>query len=126
MNNSNILYNYEVNITATDINGETHETSETIRLSKVGLILETENDNIIVKENAKDFKILAQNIAGQDIPSNVEIIVMSLFTPQMPLRSSNLGQIDYPLYSEFDWYQKYPGNIYKFEDRLENFSEIIQ
>lgn len=122
LNNSNILYNYEVNITATDINGETHETSETIRLSKVGLILETENDNIIVKENAKDFKILAQNIAGQDIPSNVEIIVMSLFTPQMPLRSSNLGQIDYPLYSEFDWYQKYPGNIYKFEDRLENFS----
>lgn len=122
LNNTNIVYNYTVNISATDINGETHESSETIKLSKVGLILKTENDNIIVKENAKDFKILAQNIVGQDIPSNVEIIVMSLFTPQIPLRSDKLGQIDRPLYSEYEWYQKYPGNVYKLENRLENFS----
>jgi uncharacterized protein YfaS (alpha-2-macroglobulin family) len=122
LNNKNLYYNFVVNVSVTDINGETQQNKTSVLVSNISLKLSSDISETMVKEKFKELKINSLNIADQFVPCEVEIKIMKLFSPISPLKQDNLGKIDTYLYKQYEWYENYPGNEYLAETQIENFS----
>jgi len=66
-------YNYQILVDVVDITGETHSTSGNINIGTTALKLSISIPNQISINKLDSFKLLAQNLNGQEISANVEL-----------------------------------------------------
>jgi len=116
-----VAYNYTVNITVTDINGETQTGSTSVLVANRALELSSNLKKIIIKEKIDTVSISTQNVSGVFIPANVEIEVFKLKDNENLLLKKRWEIVDQPLYSKEEWYKQYPGHEYHNETDFSNF-----
>jgi len=117
-----VAYNYTVNITATDMNGETQTGSTSVLVANRALELSSNLKQIITKEKIDTITISTQNVSGIFVPANVEIEVFKLKDNENLLLKKRWEIVDQPLYSKEEWYKQYPGHEYKNETDFSNFN----
>jgi uncharacterized protein YfaS (alpha-2-macroglobulin family) len=110
-----VAYNYTVNITVTDINGETQTTSAVVFVANRALELSSDIKPYIIKEQMDSIFIKAQNVSGASISTIVDVVVYKLKDNNTILAKKSWEIIDMPLYSKNEWYKLYPGNEYHNE-----------
>jgi uncharacterized protein YfaS (alpha-2-macroglobulin family) len=116
-----VAYNYTVNISITDINGETQSVSSSVFVSNRALEIAGELPAYLIKEHLDSIFIKTQNCSGAFVPANVEITVFKLKDNDVFLAKKQWDKIDMPLYTKNEWYKLYPG--YEYNDET-NFSKF--
>ena len=116
-----VAYNYTINISVTDINGETQTTSTSVFVSNRALELSSNIKSHIIKEHIDSILINTQNASGAFVPAHVEIQVFKLKDHKPLVAKKPWGRIDMPLYSKEEWYKQYPGNEYDNETDFATF-----
>ncbi|MDR2010634.1 MAG: hypothetical protein LBQ22_09150 [Bacteroidales bacterium] len=114
--NKYIYYTYRVNISVTDINGETQTTSTSVNVSYKALEISESIKPIELKEQMDSIIISAVNPSGMPVPANVEIEIVKLKNQEKLLTGKNWEIIDLPMYSQSQWYKEYPGYEYGNEN----------
>ena len=110
--NSIVSYNYSINVSVTDINGETQNSSSFVFVSNKALEIMENMENVVLREHVDSITIDTRNISGNFVPADVEIEIFKLKDPGMLLTERQWENIDMPLYSKAEWYKQYPGNEY--------------
>jgi uncharacterized protein YfaS (alpha-2-macroglobulin family) len=116
----NIYYNYTVDISVTDMNGETQNTTTSVLVSNQALVLSENIKSVVAIETFDSISIETTNISGNFVSANVDIEIFKLKDKGLLLASREWEKIDMPLYSQQEWYDKYSGNEYDDEN---NFSK---
>jgi len=116
-----VAYNYIVNISVTDINGETQTTSSAVFVSNRALQLSSNIKPIIIREQMDTISIISQNVSGVFTPANVEIQVFKLKDNEKILAKKPWERVNMPLYSKEEWYKKYPGHEFDNETDFSTF-----
>jgi len=116
-----VVYNYSINISVTDINGETQTTSSSVLVSNRALEISSNIKSHIIKEQIDSILINTQNISGTFVPANVEIQVFKLKDNKPLVAKKPWERIDMPLYSKEEWYKQYPGYEYDNEADFSTF-----
>ena len=120
-NNKNLYYNFIVNVSVTDINGETQQSFTSIYVSNISLKISADVSETVVKEDFKAIKINSTNIAGEFVAANIDVKISKLKNLDTPLKSDNLGKVDNYLYSQAEWEQKLAGVEYNNEKNVANY-----
>ena len=110
-----VAYNYTVNISVTDINGETQTTSTAVLVSNRALEISSDIKPSIIREKIDSVFITTKNISGTFIPADVDIQIYKLKDNEVLLSKKQWDKIDLPLYSISEWYKQYPGHEYNDE-----------
>jgi len=113
-------FNYKIVVDVTDINGETQSTQSNIRVGYVALSLSTSIYDKINKNDKDTFDIYTTNLSGEYVNAKGSIKVFKLSDVDMPLRSRRWQKPDEYIYTEAEWKEKFPGNIYKDENNIHN------
>ncbi|MGB5499966.1 MAG: MG2 domain-containing protein, partial [Maribacter sp.] len=116
------IFNYEVIADVTDINGETHSTTTTVRVGYHAMTA-----NIYVEETLnKDKKdniisISTQNLNGQFVPAKGAIKIYKLKAPSNVLRKRPWDAPDYEGFAKTKFHQLFPHDAFKDEHIPENW-----
>jgi uncharacterized protein YfaS (alpha-2-macroglobulin family) len=121
MLNSYVAYNYTVNISVTDMNGETQSTSASVFVSSRALQISSDIKQYIIREEIGAISITSQNVSSVFIPAEVEISVFQLKENKDILAKKRWQMVDMPLYSKDEWYKLYAGHEYKDETNFSKF-----
>ncbi|MDR2973082.1 MAG: hypothetical protein LBU83_14350 [Bacteroidales bacterium] len=116
-----IAYNYTINVTVTDINGETQTTSTSVFVSNRALEISTEISSVIIREQMDSILIKTENTSGAFVPAEVDVKVFKLKDNNTLLAKKQWDKIDLPLYSKEEWYKNYPGYEYANETNFSTF-----
>jgi len=116
-----LAYNYTVNVSITDINGETQTTTTAVFVSNRALEITSEIPACMIREHLDSIAIKTQNCSGAFVPANVEITVFKLKDNDVLLAKKQWEKIDMPLYTMKEWYKLYPGHEYNDETDFSKF-----
>lgn len=109
------VFNYSIQLTATDANGETREGSMTVRAAYKAFELEM---NVPASIEARDFKQIAvttQNMAGKKVPAQVTISVYPLEMPATYVRTRLWQRPDLYILDKANYKQLFPHDEYDNE-----------
>ncbi len=110
------IFNYEVTADVTDINGETHSTTTTVRVGYHAMtahIFVAESLNKDEKDNS--ITINTQNLNGQFVPAKGAIKVYKLKAPSNVLRTRPWEAPDYEGFTKTEFNQLFPHDAFKDE-----------
>jgi uncharacterized protein YfaS (alpha-2-macroglobulin family) len=113
---SSIVFDFNVNIAATDVSGETREENTAISIGYKSLLLESSIAEINEARQLKDFPIETNNLSGNKVPAKVQVKIYSLETPTLPTRSRYWEAPDQFVMSEAEYKKHFPYDAYKDED----------
>ncbi|MCL2246050.1 MAG: MG2 domain-containing protein [Lentimicrobiaceae bacterium] len=116
-----VAYNYIVNVTVTDINGETQTTSTSVLVSNRALEVSTDISSCMLREAIDSISIKTQNASGAFVPANVNIQIFKLKDNKLLVAKKQWEHIDMPLYSKDEWYKEYPGQEFNGETDFSKF-----
>lgn len=85
----NKSYNYQIEVSLTDINGETKTKSQTIKVGKMDLVLKTSlPDQLFLTNEPEHIAITIANSNGQLVPASIQTTWSLLRSPDKLLRKS--------------------------------------
>lgn len=113
---SNPLFSFTVNADVTDVNGETHSGSVTIKLGFKALTVQVDVPNELDKNGKGEFKINTSNTNGDFVSASGKIEVYKLVNPDKPLRKRNWVQPDTFTMTKAEYQSNFPNDVYKDED----------
>ncbi|WP_282054627.1 alpha-2-macroglobulin family protein [Maribacter luteus] len=111
------VFNYEISADVTDINGETHSATTTVRVG-----YHTLTANIVVGETIdKDKKdhtitVYTNNLNGQSVPAKGTLKIYKLISPAHVLRNRPWEAPDYAGFTEDEFRRLYPHDAYTNEN----------
>ena len=120
--NDYIYYYYTVQVSATDINGETQSSSTLVYVSNKSLTLSNDFYGNIERSEIDSIAINTNNISGTFVPANVNIEIYKLNDPGYLLAKRNWEVVDKPMYTEEEWHSQYPGYEFLHETDYKNWS----
>ncbi|MGB5666153.1 MAG: MG2 domain-containing protein, partial [Maribacter sp.] len=110
------VFNYEVTADVTDINGETHSTTTTVRVGYHALIANIVVDSEIDKDKKDNsLTINTQNLNGEFVPAKGSITFYKLKSPANVLRKRPWENPDYDGFSKSEFEKLYPHDAFKEE-----------
>ncbi|MBS1572382.1 MAG: hypothetical protein JST62_08335, partial [Bacteroidetes bacterium] len=119
--------NFMVKATVTDINGETQTNETSLTVASVSHYLslsETKTDYTTTEKLT--VKIEAKNYNNQNLKKSFHAKLSKLQQPNRVIRDNFLGNLqDKPLFSEDDFVQKFPYDLYSKEKSKEKVESII-
>ena len=113
--NDYVYYFYTVNVSVTDLSGETQTNSTMVYVSNKGLVLSQNLYNTILRENLDSIEIYSNNVSGNFVPANVEIKIYKLKDPNILLAEMPWASVNKKMYTKEEWYKAYPGYEYADE-----------
>ncbi len=118
------IFNYEVNVDVTDINGETRSTSTIINVGYHSLIAIIENKNRIDKtKNDFSLSITTKNLNNEFVSTNGTIQIFKLKAPVSPLRTRPWKAPDYKRYEKSEFKKLFPHDAYSNENDYRNWEK---
>ena len=109
-------YSYTIYADVTDINGETHSNTTTIRVAYKALNINIEIPEVILKNGADSFGLTTTNLNGEHEPTEGSIEIWALKQPSKYYRSSLLGKTDRKLMGKADFEKSFPLDAYGDEN----------
>lgn len=110
------VFNYEVTADVTDLNGETHSTTTTVRVGYHALTAQIVVPNPFDKDKNDSLALATNNLNGQFTPAKGTLKMYKLRAPEYVLRKRPWAAPDYPLGSVSEFKTLFPHDAYVNED----------
>ncbi|MFH2143837.1 MAG: alpha-2-macroglobulin family protein, partial [Bacteroidota bacterium] len=121
--NNYLDFVYSINVDVTDINGETQSTRSSINIGYTALKIDIDIPGVLNKEFNDTFEIQTLNLNNEFIPATGQLKIFKLEDYAEALNSRRWSNPDKYLYSKKEWQEKFPGNIYKDENEVQNLNK---
>ena len=112
------VFNYEITADVTDINGETHSTTSTVRVGYQALTATILAPNAFNKNKIDSLSVTTTNLNGQFTPAKGTLRMYKLKTPDYVLRKRPWERPDYPLGTLAEFKSLFPHDAYTNEDEI--------
>lgn len=86
LSDEELIYNYNIKATVTDISGETREGSSSLKLGKKNLLLELQMPENLTRQDSLDISLSATNLNDQPVPVQGTLKIYKLKAPDRILR----------------------------------------
>ncbi len=116
----NPVFNYEITADVTDLNGETHSSTQTISVAYNALIVDVDINEKINLEEKHLFKINTTNQSGNPEKADGNIKIYQLKMPDRVFRDRKWENPDVFSMSKEEFYKNFPLDVYN------NENEVIQ
>ncbi|RLD68357.1 MAG: hypothetical protein DRI95_03250, partial [Bacteroidetes bacterium] len=114
----NILFNYQISVDITDINGETQSAVKNMQLGYNSLNVSLDIGKNLSKKDVLETNISSTNMNGEFVPAEGEITFYKLKSLDHPLRDRKWERPDEFIYSKEEWIKQFPGNVYTDENNI--------
>ena len=115
------LFNYSIEASVTDINGETQSGTTNLTLAYQSIQIELNLPDVLWKKQLETFDIDVKNLNGQHVDRDVDIRVVRLKSPQNPFKTRQWERPDRFVINESEFKSKLPLSIYKEENDPNNW-----
>jgi uncharacterized protein YfaS (alpha-2-macroglobulin family) len=113
--NDNLIYTYTVTADVTDLNGETHSATASVRIGKNPLLIATNMPSRVLQKNSAGYTIGTTNLNGDPTESTLQVRISALETPGGILRK-RLWQLPGEYIGNNDFQKDFP--LDEFNDNL--------
>jgi uncharacterized protein YfaS (alpha-2-macroglobulin family) len=120
---SNPVFSFTITADVTDINGETHSSSQELSISYNALFIETNLKNELNRETEKSFLIRSRNMAGIFEPAKGTVTINRLQEPDRLLRERLWTAGDRHTITADEFVKEFPNDIYETENEIENLKK---
>lgn len=115
-------YSYTVSADVTDINGETHSSSQWVMVGYNAMNLSLSINSIIEKTDPNKFKINTTNLNGQKVEASGTIKIKKLKEPQHAYRNRLWEKADIQEFTEEEYHHLFPEDLYDDENNVAKLS----
>ncbi|MGB1103540.1 MAG: alpha-2-macroglobulin family protein [Crocinitomicaceae bacterium] len=115
------IFNYTVYVYVTDINGETHSTSASVRVGYHGLLLGNNIPGDLDASNDFVCRVSTRNLNYETISAAGDIKINRLQSPNQPYYGRLWSRPDQQHWTKSEFEQKFPGAVYTNEDAYETW-----
>lgn len=114
--------NYQINASATDINGETQTADTNLKVASVSHYIKTDEiKNTFVDENVK-VKVETKNYNEQNLKKSYQVKLSKLESPNRIFRDNFKTEVQsLPKFSKEEFISKFPHDLYDKNDELRNW-----
>ncbi|AZA74911.1 alpha-2-macroglobulin family protein [Chryseobacterium indoltheticum] len=115
--------NYQINASATDINGETQTANTNLKVASVSHYIKADEiKNTFADDNIK-VKVETKNYNDQNLKKSYQIKLSKLETPNRIFRDNFKTEVqNLPKFSKEEFISKFPHDLYDKNDKLENWN----
>ncbi|REC40615.1 alpha-2-macroglobulin family protein [Chryseobacterium sp. 5_R23647] len=114
--------NYQINASATDINGETQTANTNLKVASVSHYIKADNiKNIFADENL-NVKVETKNYNEQNLKKSYQVKLSKLETPNRIFRNNFKTEVqNLPKFSKEEFISKFPHDLYDKNDEIKNW-----
>ncbi|WP_159476227.1 alpha-2-macroglobulin family protein [Chryseobacterium sp. 18068] len=114
--------NYQINASATDINGETQTANTNLKVASVSHYIKTDEiKNTFVDENIR-VKVETKNYNEQNLKKSYQVKLSKLETPNRIFRDNFKTEVQsLPKFSKEEFISKFPHDLYDKNDEIKNW-----
>jgi len=114
--------NYQINASATDINGETQTANTNLKVASVSHYIKADEiKNTFADDNIK-VKVETKNYNDQNLKKSYQVKLSKLETPNRIFRNNFKTEVqNLPKFSKEEFISKFPHDLYDKNDKLENW-----
>ncbi|WP_313384532.1 alpha-2-macroglobulin family protein [Chishuiella sp.] len=105
------VYSYSIDVSVTDINGETQSTSSTVKVGDTRMVLSVNLGNKINVDELKSFTVNVKNLNDEKLDGKGHLEIYSLNAPKEVVRRQKFT-IDYNFYSKEEFRKLFPHEPY--------------
>lgn len=116
-------YNFVVNVTVTDLNGETRNETVSYNIGYKGFDLVHSIAEKNELEKFKQFTVSAKSKFGQKVATNIQLKITALHAPQRLIRERFWNEPDTFVFSQEEYGQHFPYDEYKNETDLKTWTK---
>lgn len=113
---ANPVYRFVIHAEATDASGETHITTQEIRLSRLALLIKLPGPQNVIREQSHGIEIIAKNLSGAEIKATVQGKLYKLTTPDNFLLRRSWPKPDTVLVPKGYFVKNFPHLAFRNED----------
>lgn len=117
--NDNPQFSYTIYADVTDLNGETRSQSTNVQVGYNALLIDLNLPEQLEKNGKNTFDLTSTNLNGQFERTNVTVAIYALKQPQRLLRARLWEKADQTLYTEAQYRDIFPLDVYQDEDKKE-------
>ena len=115
------VFDFSVEATVTDVNGESREQKTTVSVAYQSLLLQMKLPAVADAASFRNIYITTQNMSGKNIPANVQVRLYPLQTPNRLVRKRYWQQPDLQLLSREQYLSNFPYDDYADETNQQNW-----
>lgn len=116
-------FNYEIEVDATDINGETRSSTSTIKIAYHSIDATINFPTVINKNDSNvSISIQTRNLNGQFVSTKSELKIHLLDAPKQVFRQQDWASPDQKYWSESEYRKLFPYDVYKTENDYRTWS----
>ncbi|WP_026769313.1 alpha-2-macroglobulin [Asinibacterium sp. OR53] len=112
---ANPVFNFEVSVSITDINGETRTASTIVKVGYASIILQANIPDVLPTDSFAQLKLSATNLDGQPEQVKVHVSIYPLEAPQQPVRKRYWQNPDLFVMSRDEFTRYFPNDEYENE-----------
>ena len=114
--------NYQINASATDINGETQTANANLKVASVSHYIKADEIKNTFANNNIKVKVETQNYNDQNLKKSYQVKLSKLETPNRIFRDNFKTEVqNLPKFSKEEFISKFPHDLYDKNDELENW-----
>lgn len=117
-------FTYQINVSVTDVNGETQTTSYSVKVGYISLLAHISVSNLIEIKKQNPIYVYTRNLNGEKIPSSGKLTIEQLETPKTFFKKDYLSKTDTFLLTEQQFKKLFPSDIYNNENRTETWKTL--
>nr|WP_316929364.1 alpha-2-macroglobulin family protein [Chryseobacterium daeguense] len=119
--------NYEINASATDINGETQSANTQLKVASVSHYIKADEIKDTFSDEAVKLKVETKNYNEQNLKKSYQVKLSKLQAPERVFRDNFKASVqDLPEFSKEEFISKFPHDLYDKNDEIKNWkSQII-
>lgn len=117
------VFNYTVYADVTDINGETHSSSTTVRVGYVGLQIAAVLPEVVNQKTFEKAVLTSQNLNGEYEPSAGTFEITPLKAPAKVFRKRLWTQPEFFVIPMEEFYKTFPNDVYDKEDDFHHWEK---
>ena len=120
-NDEKLIFNYNINVEITDINGETIKNDIEIKVGNYNLVLGAKIKNVVEGSKEQIISLISTNLNGQFIPAIGEIKIYKVKAPERVMGLRNWKAPDIQTIQEQDFIKLFPTEPYSDENEIEKW-----
>ncbi len=114
-------YSYAISADVTDLNGETRSNTTYVSVGYTALKMNVSIAGELDKEQLDYFRITTSNLNGMPVDASVDVKIQKLVAPQHSFRNKHWNNPDIRLYTQQEYHNMFPYDVYDKENKVENF-----
>jgi TonB-dependent SusC/RagA subfamily outer membrane receptor len=115
------VFDFSVNASVTDNNGETREGSTRLSVAYHSLVVKLDIPAMAQTDSFTQLNIVTQNLSGKNVPADVQVAIYPLQAPGRLLRNRFWRAPDQFVLDEPSFIQYFPHDVYRNENDVHNW-----